>query len=231
MKNILLKHLLFTRRSSPTASQSGFTIIELMIVTLIIGILSTIGAAGWEGFTSRQRIRTVNGQVFDALRSVQSDAKLKKETRGVWFNDCTDLVNPRPLVICKYSSSTPFGDSTQVKDKSIVLDLSSEGSIKPQQVQMIAGKCKKTDTNGNCTEWEADRTIFFNYLGAIEIDNAPDKDPQDSSDRQLLPFFVTISTPEGKGRRCVVIETLLGSMRSDKGDYNATTGSGCPILP
>jgi prepilin-type N-terminal cleavage/methylation domain-containing protein len=216
MKNILLKYLLFSRRSSQTKSQEGFSLIEMMVVTIMIGILSAIAAGAWEGFTSRQRIRTVNGQVFDALRSAQSDAKLKKETRGLWFNDCTNITNPQPLKICKYNSSTNFGDSITVKDRSIVIDLTSNGSIKPEQIKLNSGECETQDSSGKCTKWKVDTTIFFNYLGAVQVDNLPDKQVGDSS-KQLLPFFVTVSTPEDKGKRCIIVETLLGGMRSAQG--------------
>ena len=59
-------------RSHPKASTFGFTIVELAIVVFIIGILSAIAAPGWSAFVNRQRTRTVNDAVLQALRKAQS---------------------------------------------------------------------------------------------------------------------------------------------------------------
>jgi prepilin-type N-terminal cleavage/methylation domain len=66
-------------RNQPQTSTVGFTMFELMVVVVIIGILSAIAAPGWNAFINNQRTRTVNDAVFRALRSAQSDAKLKKK--------------------------------------------------------------------------------------------------------------------------------------------------------
>ena len=83
MKHLnLFKTLL---RNQPKTSTTGFTIIELMLVVLIIGILSTIAVPGWNAFINRQRTRTVNNGVFQALRSAQSDAKSTRVKKRLQF--------------------------------------------------------------------------------------------------------------------------------------------------
>jgi prepilin-type N-terminal cleavage/methylation domain-containing protein len=210
MKNILLKHLLFTRRSSPNTSQSGFSLIELMVITVIIGVLSTIAAAGWEGFTSRQRIRTVNDQVFQALRSAQSDAKLKKETRELLF-----LVdeNNLPKQVKIYQREAPDLSAIGGNQAVQTIDLTNNGSLKQGQlkVNFTSNGTAMTPLGPAALDTEGKeivkgfKGIRFDYLGAL---------PSDTT----LPIEITTSTVEGKGKRCIIVETLLGGMRSAQGD-------------
>ena len=53
----------FKPRSSN--SSSGFTLIEVLVVVIIIGILSAIAAPGWLAFINNRRISTMRGQVAD----------------------------------------------------------------------------------------------------------------------------------------------------------------------
>ncbi len=65
----------------------GFTIVEVMVVVLIIGILAAIVAPGWVAFINRQSLRTANDRVYNALRRAQSEAKLNKETWQASFRN------------------------------------------------------------------------------------------------------------------------------------------------
>jgi prepilin-type N-terminal cleavage/methylation domain-containing protein len=219
MKNILLKYLLFSRRSSPTASQSGFSLIEMMVVTIMIGILSAIAAGAWEGFTARQRIRTVNGQVFDALRSAQSDAKMKKETRTViFFVDDNDATPKQITIYPRKGPSFPV-DPTSTDNVAIrTINLSSDGQIKKGQVKMTF---KKGTTNEDINNEKVSamstnpteavkpfRVVRFDYLGSVVVD----------SSLPVTPITITTSTPQNGMKRCIIVETLLGGMRSAQGD-------------
>jgi type II secretory pathway pseudopilin PulG len=218
MKNILLKHLLFTRRLSPNISQSGFSLIELMVITVMIGVLSTIGAAGWEGFTSRQRIRTVNDQVFQALRSAQSDAKLKKEMREVVFFVHDSDSTPKEIKIYPREAPAFPPDPDKPNNPAVrEIDLSSDGQIKKGQVKMTFKKdTTNTDIDGETANLmdagemvaiKRFKIIKFDYLGSVVSNtNVP------------IPITITTSTAEDKGKRCIIVETLLGGMRSAQGD-------------
>ncbi|NEQ39111.1 MAG: type II secretion system protein [Okeania sp. SIO3I5] len=186
MKSLNLLKIL--PRTHPKASTVGFTIIELAIVVLIIGVLSAIAAPGWNAFISRQRTRTVNDGVFQVLRSAQSDAKSNKKSVTVTFALGTD---------------TPEITITD-KPKEI---LNANGEIKAGMVRLQPGKCT-TDANGNCTGFHSDNptALTFDNLGVIENENA-------------LPFVVTTAIVDGKGaKRCVIVETILGGMRTAQGD-------------
>lgn len=76
----ILNRLLINRlKKIPVQSDQGFSLIELLVVVLMIGILSAIAAPGWQAFTTGQRLKTVNNQVFQAIKSAQAEAKRKKQ--------------------------------------------------------------------------------------------------------------------------------------------------------
>ena len=172
-------------RNQPQTSTVGFTMFELMVVVVIIGILSAIAVPGWNAFINNQRTRTVNDGVFRALRSAQSDAKLKKKNITVTFKDDEDP----PVVIINNIAQT----------------LNANGEIKAGIVELATGKCAADDCSNDFTT-DKNTNIIFNNQGVIENDDS-------------LPFAVTTAIAEGKGaKRCVIVQTIFGNMRTAEGD-------------
>jgi len=59
-------------------SDRGFTLIEVLVVVIMIGILSAISAPSFLGFLNRQRMNTAQGTLYNAFRDAQSLAKTEK---------------------------------------------------------------------------------------------------------------------------------------------------------
>ena len=55
----------------------GFTFPELMVVSLIIGILISIMAMGWLGFVDGRRLGNAQAMIYNAMRTAQTEAKQK----------------------------------------------------------------------------------------------------------------------------------------------------------
>ena len=218
-------------RNQPQTSTVGLTMFELMVVVVITRILSAIDVPGWNAFINNQRTRTVNDGVFRALRSAQSDAKLKKAKRIVEFcykkdgktNPNTDKPynDPPRFIIYPYDNDNNNDENDCSKNSPPDNDdrwesLEANGEIKAKMVKLATGKCANDDcsngftTNTNDTndtnDTNTNTNIIFNNQGVIENDES-------------LPFAITTAIAEGTGaKRCVIVQTILGNMRTAEGD-------------
>jgi len=184
-------------------SDKGFTIIELLIIVLMLGIFASIAGPSWLAFINRQRVRTVNDRVLQSLRTAQSEAKRSKRDVRVTFY--TPPVDDPPRVEIDTNPAEPDPSKKEIRKETF----SSGGEIKPRTIVLAT----------NAT------SITFDYQG----------------NPSTIPFVVTVapfdtSVPSGlgpntKGKQCVIVETLLGGMRTDEGEFNTATGQGCPVSP
>ncbi|MCH2050576.1 MAG: transcriptional regulator [Trichodesmium sp. ALOHA_ZT_67] len=200
-------------RNQPKTSTTGFTIIELIVVLFIVVLFSVIAVPSYSAFINRQRTRTVNNGVFQALRSAQSDAKSTKVKKRLQFRYEPDSDNDPP----RFAIYHPDDEDR------LWTSLGAIGEIKPGMVKLSVKECETKNSDGNCEAYKDDEdgVIQFDNLGAVEVD---DQEPP-----QGLPFAVSVSMSKGDDfKRCVIIETILGSMRIEEGEFNSSTGEGCP---
>ncbi|MHC5827623.1 MAG: pilus assembly FimT family protein, partial [Nostoc sp.] len=80
-KNLLNKH-----------SNSGFTLPEMLIVILLIGILATLGIPNWLAFVETQRLNTARSEVHLAMRQAKSQATKEKLTWQASFREQNGIV-------------------------------------------------------------------------------------------------------------------------------------------
>jgi prepilin-type N-terminal cleavage/methylation domain-containing protein len=73
-------------------STSGFTFLELLVVTAMMGILSAIAAPSWLSFTNVTRLKTAQDEIYFAMRQAQSQAKLQKLTWQTSFREQNGIV-------------------------------------------------------------------------------------------------------------------------------------------
>ena len=60
------------------SSTSGFTLLELLLVTIMMGALGVIAAPTWLSFTDTMRLNAAQNEIYLAMRQAQSQAKLQK---------------------------------------------------------------------------------------------------------------------------------------------------------
>jgi prepilin-type N-terminal cleavage/methylation domain-containing protein len=201
--NLNYKHTLSRK------GDGGFTLLELLVIVLILGILSAIAAPSWQAFITRQRVRTLNDRVFQSLRLAQSEAKLTKRDITITFDTTVDP----PTV----TFDPPLG----TRGKTLMLN--AGGEIKPGTIALLTNATIAGDPDLPVN------SIIFDYQGNVK------KLP--SSPNPAIPerFVVTVapanSTPNSSARQCAIVETLIGGMRTAEGEFNATTGQGCPVIP
>jgi type II secretory pathway pseudopilin PulG len=195
-------------KTASRKGDGGFTILELIVIMLIIGILSAIAAPSWQAFITRQRVRTVNDRVFQSLRLAQSEAKLTKRDITITFSAAS--VDP-PTVT--FDPPLRTGGKTQT--------LNAGGEIKSGTIAL--------STNNAIDLGDADlpvNSIIFDYQGNVKK-LPPSKNSATPNARQ---FVVTVapanppnSTPNSAGRQCAIVETLIGGMRTAEGNDCQTT--------
>lgn len=201
-------HLLNLTKTGVKSSQqqpqdeAGFTLLELLVVVVLIGVIAAITGPTWAAFVNRQRVNKVNDAVLVAIQEAQREAKRTKRSYSVSFNTPNGEV---PQVAIYSRGSTPKW-----------LPLTQDLDIKPSQITLgtnLDGE-NKTQANVDYRQDSPIPTITFDYQGNL-------------FNTKTANFFVVVAVPQPNSdtgepvnatRRCVKIQTFLGSMLSGKGD-------------
>ncbi len=195
---------------------SGFTLLEVLVAVVIIGILSAIAAPSWLSFVNRQRINKANDTILVALQDAQQKAKKKKLSYSVSFQTKNNIAQ-----IAVYPGITPM----------TWRDLGDELDIKSGQVVLGTNLIDNNTTSstvkyGAAFNSSKPQTITFDYRGTLEL---PVKTKNDSitavQEKNIgsKGLIIAVASPKPSNstqasdmKRCVIIQTILGGMRTAK---------------
>jgi type II secretory pathway pseudopilin PulG len=176
------------------SSTAGYTLLELIIVGVLIGILGAIAAPSWLTFLNLQTLNTGQNQVYRAMQAAQSNAKRDKLTWQTSFQEVT--VNDRVVVQWAVHPAKP---GTFIPSGVRWNNLGT--NLRIDKKKNDKGEYETTlDSPGNKTI-EGPWRVQFNYHG--------------NTNGQL--GRIALRTPyTGKIKRCVIVSTLIGTVRTAK---------------
>ncbi|MBT9311515.1 pilus assembly FimT family protein [Leptothoe kymatousa] len=124
-----------------TSSTAGFSILEMLVIVIMVGILAAIAAPGWLGYLNRQRISRARGELAQALQQAQIDASQQNQTRVVKISSA----NPPQIEIS--STPTAAGRVIELGEQNSELNLTGGGPS--GGAASVSFDYKGTVTSGN----------------------------------------------------------------------------------
>lgn len=188
---------------SLSKSNTGFTLIEVLMATLIFSILAAIATPSWLSFISKQRLNKANDAILSALQQAQTQAKLTKQSYSVSFKqDISTSTVPQVSIYPVSSSPTtwnPLGGNSTLQSGQVTLytNISASNTTTPS-TPIISSS--------------SPQTITFDYTGALL---APASTGLKIAVAQYQPGtqLGAAINPNVK-RQCVIVQTLIGGMQT-----------------
>ena len=203
-------------RSNTPHPIAGFTLIEVLVVIIIAAVLAGIAAPGWLAFVNRQRMTSVQNDLVANLNKLQSDAQQRRTPIQIWV----DVSNANRAQIRYGAKGAPFG---QLRLQPLGDEGIPQGTIRLRAFRGL-------DANGEVQNtWQEINLVNPPAVGDTCDINKPcfNLDFLGNPDRNRVPFKIEVyeaNSPDGSGRKCVIMPTLLGQIKTEQGD-------GCNIIP
>jgi type II secretory pathway pseudopilin PulG len=170
-------------RPSSKSHSAGFTLLELLVIVVMVGVLAAIVAPSWLGFLNRQRVATVRSDLLQTIKQTQQDAIQRRQTVTVTIEEDEDV----PTINTGIDRN--LGENSGIKPGTISLD--------SYYIDASGEKQERTQ-------------ISFDYQGRlVHINGDEEEVPPD------LPFIISVEG--GNAKQCVIMASLIGSIKTAKG--------------
>lgn len=181
-----------------TKKDAGFTLLEVLVAVLVIGVLAAIAAPGWLGFVNRQRLNKASDNLVAALQEAQREAKRSKRNYSVSFKN-----NNLPEIAIHRADSTPtiwqkLGGNVGIQAGQVILGTNISGTNTLSSPNTVVFDNLTTT-----------KSITFDYMGILAA-----KTDGSTSD---IGLKVVLKLPNSSSlKRCIVLQSLIGGMRTAK---------------
>ncbi|MBM0743265.1 type II secretion system protein [Phormidium sp. CLA17] len=172
-----------TRHKAPIA---GFTLLEILVVLIIIGVLFAISAPSWNALMNRQRVGTVREQAVQVIREGQNQARTTRTRLFVVFDGDGVLTPARAAIV-------PLGNAPL--DVSAIKNWRTlgEGEVKLGTIEFSV----------------VNEKILFDNKGAVDREWIGTSAATDG----ILVVKVKPRGASVETQRCAIVDTLLGAVR------------------
>ena len=204
-----LRSLVNAKNLSSKNSNSGFTLPEMLVVVVLIGILASLGISNWLAFVNTCRLNTAQSEIYYAMRQAQRQATKDKLTKQASFRIQNGVVQ---WAVHQAEAGQFIPDAVK-NNGDLWNNLESNTRIYEQE----NNKGKKETTIRKHTSQQVWRVIF-NYQGCPIYEVGDDCT---NTSLRTLGQITLYNQNAVNAKRCVYVSTILGAMRTGKDHLKA----------
>jgi prepilin-type N-terminal cleavage/methylation domain-containing protein len=219
-------------RQQYIGDNAGFTMMEMMVIIMIVGILSAIAAPAWVQFSKRQRLNQARNGVLSVIQQAQTQAKKTKRTYSISFR-VNSSTNIPEYIIYQGTPSTTNPSNSWTTSTSGWIALGDTVVLKSRQVFLYTNLTSLTTVTAyNTTTTDKQIVQTATGSGTITFDSQGILANKSSGSVADTPLAIMVATPLSTGStassidRCIIIQSLIGGTRTAKDTDCQTLSTG-----
>ena len=190
-------------RHNTKLDAKGFTMVELMVVSALVGLMASIFLVSFQRNVHDERLRAVSRSLFETLQEIQTRARqqnipikvqLNHANATLQLSDATDINNTIPLGTIDITNAIEGLERLKICSRT------------PTTIDTFA--CDEVNDGSDLdltTQTSSARTMFFTPRGTVSVGG-----------------LVKLHLQQASRTRCVAVLSPIGMIREGRDD-----GTGC----